>query len=98
MARVTRESGHIVIVSHLNAGEGGEGMEWVEDVLIKGLEIEHQRWSIKCHIDGRDLDVEEEEEEEEGRKRGPAVYVIRKLRQTNRRKGNETVLFEFVEH
>ena len=82
-----------MIVSHLNANSS-KGMQWLDDIIIKGLQDGDAcaRWKIEVH--GGDGETEslashdeneglviqtEEEEEVDSDKYGPAVYILQKV-------------------
>jgi len=96
MSRCLKVGGSIVIVSHLNAAAGDEGMEWVQDVVVEALMEFGGRWRIKCHISENDFDCGEESEISPG----PAVYVITRLRGSGRfeQASEYKIPFDFVEH
>ena len=83
-ARVLKAPGYMVVVSHLNA-HASEGLEWLENIVFKGLGMgdRYARWLIEVHgNDGGavnyDDDDDGEEEEDGSGHLGPAVYVIQK--------------------
>jgi SAM-dependent methyltransferase len=81
-ARVVKQGGFIVVVSHLNA-HVQNGKEWLNQVVLAGLRAKSKnfRWEIEVHgNDGLDalLEAEEDGEALMDDNPGPCVYIIYK--------------------
>ncbi|KAG7360276.1 methyltransferase domain containing protein [Nitzschia inconspicua] len=84
-ARVTKEGGCIVIISHLNAN-CQPGLEWLDDIVVPGLRMGAPKfeWSVEVHGSEADVLPSDDEQDDEDNtdelpeSPGPAVYIIRK--------------------
>ena len=109
-ARALAVDGFILIVSHLNAN-GDEGLAWANDVLSVGLkdgdgasDYHVEVHSNDCHGDDGisengevNLDIQEESAASDNKEYGPAVYIIKKVKQQGgARDGSSRVDMKFV--
>jgi len=86
-ARVVKENGYIVIVSHFNA-HTSRGIGWTEDVLVPGLTTSGKAdWEVEVH--GNDCPEDGVEENA-----GPAVYIVHQLGAS----GESSVQFRFYSY
>ncbi|KAG7350634.1 methyltransferase domain containing protein [Nitzschia inconspicua] len=83
-ARVTKEGGCIVIISHLNAN-CQPGLEWLNDIVVPGLLMGAPQfeWNVEVHGSEADIPSDNEQDDEDNTAElpespGPAVYIIRK--------------------
>jgi len=76
-ARILKTGGYLVVVSHLNA-HTNDGLEWLEEVVVKGLRASGNNATWEVEIHGNDGDDDEEPSQTPLNSPGPAVYIINK--------------------